>query len=113
MYIKYTSDKGNVQQPGYLSGIALGYGLNYPGFESRQGLGIFPFTTASRSALGPTQPPIRGGKNGRCVKLTTHLHLVPKSRMRGAIPPLPQYAVMAWCSIKRKHRDNFTFKEPG
>jgi hypothetical protein len=27
--------------------------------------------------------------------------------MRGAISPLPQYALMAWCSIK-KHRDNFT-----
>jgi hypothetical protein len=28
-------------------------------------------------------------------------------RMRRAIPPLPQYAFMAWCLIK--HRDNFTF----
>jgi len=33
------------------------------------------------------------------VKLTTHLHLVPKLRIRGAIPPLPQYD-MAWCSVK-------------
>jgi len=29
-------------------------------------------------------------------------------RMRGAIPPLPQYAIMAWWSVE-KHRDNFTF----
>jgi hypothetical protein len=29
------------------------------GFESRRGLGIFPFTTASRTALRPTQPPIQ------------------------------------------------------
>jgi hypothetical protein len=29
------------------------------GFDSRQGLGIFLFTTASRTALGPTQPPIQ------------------------------------------------------
>jgi hypothetical protein len=37
----------------------------------------------------------------RGVKLTTHLHLVPTSRMRGgAIPPLPQYAFMALCSVK-------------
>jgi hypothetical protein len=28
-------------------------------FESRQGLGIFLLTTASTSALGPTQPPIQ------------------------------------------------------
>jgi len=29
--------------------------------------------------------------------------------MRGAIPPLPQYAFMAWCSVKKDHRDNFNF----
>jgi hypothetical protein len=28
--------------------------------------------------------------------------------MSGAIPPLPQYAFMAWCVVK-KHRDSFTF----
>jgi hypothetical protein len=28
-------------------------------------------------------------QSGRGVKLITHLYLVPKSRMRGAIPPLP------------------------
>jgi hypothetical protein len=40
-------------------GIALGYGLDDRRFHSRQGLGIFLFTTASRTALGPTQPPIQ------------------------------------------------------
>jgi hypothetical protein len=29
------------------------------GFDSLRGLGIFLFTTASRTALGPTQPPIQ------------------------------------------------------
>jgi hypothetical protein len=29
------------------------------GFDFRRGLGIFLFTTASRMALGPTQPPIQ------------------------------------------------------
>jgi len=43
----------------YGVGIALGYGLDDPGFDSRQRLGIFLFTTASRMALGPTQPPIQ------------------------------------------------------
>jgi hypothetical protein len=38
--------------------------------------------------------------SGRDVKLTIHLHLVPRSRMRGAIPPLPQYAFTAWYSVK-------------
>jgi hypothetical protein len=39
----------------YLSGIALGYGLDDRGFEPRRGLGIFLFTTESRLALWPTQ----------------------------------------------------------
>jgi hypothetical protein len=29
------------------------------GFDSRRGMGIFFFTIASRTALGPTQPPIQ------------------------------------------------------
>jgi len=40
------------------SGIALGYGMDDRGFDSRRGLGIFLFTTASRPALEPTKPPI-------------------------------------------------------
>jgi len=36
----------------------LGYGLDDRGFESRQRLGIFVFTTASKAAVGPSQPPI-------------------------------------------------------
>jgi hypothetical protein len=34
-------------------GIVLGHGLGDRGFEARQGLGIFLFTTASRQSLGP------------------------------------------------------------
>jgi hypothetical protein len=41
-------------------GIALGYRLDgVLGFDSRRRLGIFLFTTSSRTALGPTQPPIQ------------------------------------------------------
>jgi hypothetical protein len=42
-------------------GIALGYGLDERASRVRfpAGLGIFLFTTASRTALGPTQPPIQ------------------------------------------------------
>jgi hypothetical protein len=36
---------------GYLSGTAVGYGLDDRGFESRHGLGIFIFTVASRPAV--------------------------------------------------------------
>jgi hypothetical protein len=35
------------------------YGLDDRGFDSRQGLGIFLFTTASRPTLGPTHPTIQ------------------------------------------------------
>jgi hypothetical protein len=44
-----------------------------------------------------------GVKQLRC-ELTTHLHLVPRSRMHGAIPSLP-HAFMVWCLVQ--HRDNF------
>jgi hypothetical protein len=37
----------NVQEPGWLNGIALGYELDDRGFESLQGLEIFLYTTAS------------------------------------------------------------------
>jgi hypothetical protein len=40
-------------------GIALSHGLDDWGFESQQGLGIFLFTTASRLAVGPIQPPVQ------------------------------------------------------
>jgi hypothetical protein len=96
--------------------IALGYGLDDWGSRVRflAGLGIFLFITVSRTALGSIQPPIQwvpralslGVKRPGC-ELTTHLHLVPKSRMPGAIHPLTQYAFMAWCLVK--NRDKFTF----
>jgi hypothetical protein len=47
-------------EPVQLSSIALGYGLDDRGFDSRQGLEIFLFITAvSRLSLGPTHPPIQ------------------------------------------------------
>jgi hypothetical protein len=42
-------------------GIALGYGLDDRGYRVQfpTGMGAFLFTTASRTVLGPTQPPIQ------------------------------------------------------
>jgi hypothetical protein len=37
----------------------MGWTIGVLGFDSRRGLGIFLFTTASSTALGPTQPPIQ------------------------------------------------------
>jgi hypothetical protein len=48
------------------------------------------------------------------VKLTTYLHVVLRSRIRGAIPPLSN--TPSWCGAqlkKKKHRDNFTFTTRG
>jgi hypothetical protein len=44
----------------------------YRGFESRQGLRIFLFTTVSRPALGPTQLPIQWVPEGLYLGLKRH-----------------------------------------
>jgi len=47
------------------------------------------FYTASRPALGPIQR-VQRVQSGLCMKLTTHLHLAPRLRKHGAIPPIPR-----------------------
>jgi hypothetical protein len=37
----------------------MGWTIGVLGFDSRRGLGIFLFTTATRTAMGPNQPPIQ------------------------------------------------------
>jgi hypothetical protein len=82
------------------------------GFDPRQGQRIFLLAPASRPVLGPTRPPVqwvpgvlsRGVKRGRGVTLTTHPHLVPRSRMsRSYASPSPKrfYGV---------ERDSFTLQ---
>jgi hypothetical protein len=75
-----------------LPGLATGWTMRVLGFDSRWGLGIFLFTTASRTALEPTQPPIQW--------VLGALSLGIKRPGREAIHPLPQYAFMAWCLVK-------------
>jgi len=54
----------------------------------------------STLALGPTHSPAQWVPRAlSLVKLTIRLHLIPRPRMRGAIPPFHQYASMAWCSL--------------
>jgi hypothetical protein len=84
------------------------------GFESRRGLGIFLFTTASSSVLGPTQPPIQWvpGALSMGVKRPDREadHSPPssaESRNVWSYTSTPQYIFMAWCLVK--HKDNFTF----
>lgn len=55
------------------------------------------FSRASRPSLGPTLPLVEKkpgaffpkGLGGRNVKLTTHLLLLSRLKMSGAVPPLP------------------------
>jgi hypothetical protein len=94
-----------IQESAWLSRYSDGLRTGRPGFDSRHGK-IFPFSTASRPAVGPSQPPIQwvqravypGVKRPACEAD----HSPPSSadvRNGGAIPPLPPYVFMAWCLI--------------
>jgi hypothetical protein len=71
-------------------GTVLGYGLDDRGFESRQGMGIFLSTTASRAVLGPTQPPIQ------CVPGALSLGVKPPARETDHSPPSSAEVKNAW-----------------
>jgi hypothetical protein len=71
-----------------MSQYSKGYGMESQASIPDRGK-IFLFSTASRSALRPTQPYIQwvleanspGVKWDKGLKLTTHLHVMPRSRM--------------------------------
>jgi hypothetical protein len=84
--------------------------VGQPGFDSWQSI----MSIMSRPTLGSTQPPIQWvpglfswRQSGQGMKLTTHLHLVLRLRMLGAIPPLPHMS--AWRGAYLSARDNFIF----
>jgi hypothetical protein len=79
----------------------MGWTIGVLGFDSQRRLGIFLFTTASRTALGPTHLLSNGYQwffpwrlSGRGVKLTIHLHLVPRSKNEWSYTSTHQYAFM-------------------
>jgi hypothetical protein len=98
-------------------GIVLGYGLDDRGSRVRFPAGDGNFSLHHRvqngSGTHPAFYPMRtrgsfpGSKAARGVKLTTHLHLGPRSNNVWSYTSTPQHAFMAWCLVK--HRANFTF----
>jgi hypothetical protein len=100
--------------PGQLSGTALRCGLDDRWFESRQRLDLF--TTVSRPALGPTQPPIQWVTGSLSLVLKRPWdepdHSPPSSaevNNAWSYTSTPQYVFMTWCTVKEKRRNNFTF----
>jgi hypothetical protein len=84
------------------------------GFDSRRGLGIFLSTTAFRTALEPTQPPIQRVPGALSLEVKRpdceFDHLPPfNAEVKNAwsYTYTPQYVFMEWCLFK--HRDNFIF----
>jgi hypothetical protein len=61
----------------------MGWTIGVLRFDSRQGMGIFLFATASRTALRPTQPPIQWVPGALSLEVkrprreADHFHLVP------------------------------------
>jgi hypothetical protein len=84
-------------------------------FDSRRGLRIILFATASRTALGPTQPPIHW------VQGALSLGVKQPGREAGHSPPssteiegcaelyLHSPNKPPWRCAQLKHRDNFSF----
>jgi hypothetical protein len=97
-------------------GIATGYGLDDWGVGVQVPVGSRIFSTSSRPALGPTQPPTQWvpgalslGGRGECswgVKLSTHLQLVLRSRKCGSIHPLPHMPLITATSLHYLHTGN-------
>jgi hypothetical protein len=98
----------------------MGYGLDDRGSRVRFPAGAGNFSLHHRvqngSGAHPASYPMGtrgsffGGKAAGAWNWPLTSIYCRGQRMRGAIPPLPQYAFMAWCLVK-KHRDNFTFTQ--
>jgi hypothetical protein len=92
--------KSNPPNPDRPVPSQLLYRLTYPyvyhhhrEFKSRQGLGIFLLTTASRPALGPTQPPIQWVP-------TLSLRVKRPGSKADHLPPPSAEVKNAWSSVK-------------
>jgi hypothetical protein len=97
--------------------IALGYGLDDRGSRVRfpVGVEIFLFTTPSRTALGPTQPPIQWVSGALSLGVKRQGREADHSPLSSAEVKecvelyLHSPSTPSWRGAQLKHRDNFTF----
>jgi hypothetical protein len=96
-----------------------GYGPDDRGsrarFPARAGKFSLHHRVQNGSGAHPASHPMGTGVKRPGVKLTAPLHLVQRPRIRGAIPPIPQYAFKAWCSAENNTGTTlhfFTFLGP-
>ena len=66
--------------------------FSIPGWTTQ----LLSFPKRPHRPWGPHRRFFPRGLSGQGVRLTTHLHIVPKLRMCGATPHLPIYTFMAW-----------------
>jgi hypothetical protein len=97
----------------------MGWTIGVPGFDSWLGLGILLFTTASRTALRPTQPPIQrvpGALSLRVKRPGREAdHSPPSSaevKHAWSYTSVPQYVFMACCLLSIRTTLPFTFYIP-
>ena len=71
--------------------MTLRVGTEKSGSYSWHGPKIFLFCIASTPAVGPPSCSVGAGGTARAqfLKMITHLHTVPRFRMKGGRPPLP------------------------
>jgi hypothetical protein len=98
-------------------GIALGYGLDDRGSRVRfpAGAGNFSLHHRAHPASYPmgTRGSFPGGKAAGAWSWPLTCIQYRAQRMSGTIPPFPQYAFMAWCSVKAQGQLYLTFYQPG
>jgi hypothetical protein len=87
---------------------ATGWTVGVLGFDSRRVLGIFLFTTASRTALGPTQPPIQW-VSGALSLGVKRPGLESDHSLPSIVEVKDSLSTPSWCGDQLKHRDNFNF----